>query len=351
MTAKRFVILSSVVFAILCYSSCSIFKSKSHQPFPVPPSPKPYSVPGTDDADNDGIIDSNDKCPNVPGVAKYNGCPIPDTDGDGINDEEDQCPKSPGRRTNNGCPEQGVGSPPPPPNNEDLDSIVVSNSGGSAISRHHEFEATSAGPEEEDTKPGNATLGFSYYKIMPLEETRDLRVTVIINGTSLQVRRQIRNIENEELEFVQKNDTSTICIVGDITAYKKLKITLLYDKSDFTITPVETEDEQVLDFVKGNNWHWKVRAVAEKPRTANITMLINAETPDGQKFKIATKQVDIKIVISQPVSIWIKIGNWFGSHIEYLLSTLVIPLVVYFYGRRRKRLDEAGKKTANNTDI
>ncbi|MDO9156894.1 MAG: OmpA family protein, partial [Sediminibacterium sp.] len=46
-----------------------------------------------------------DKCPSVPGLARYQGCPIPDTDGDGVNDEEDKCPSIKGTRENNGCPE------------------------------------------------------------------------------------------------------------------------------------------------------------------------------------------------------------------------------------------------------
>ncbi len=56
------------------------------------------------DTDNDGINDEEDKCPTVAGVAKYNGCPIPDTDGDGVNDELDKCPNEPGPADNNGCP-------------------------------------------------------------------------------------------------------------------------------------------------------------------------------------------------------------------------------------------------------
>lgn len=56
------------------------------------------------DTDGDGIIDNADQCPEVPGVAKYNGCPIPDTDKDGINDETDQCPTVAGIAKYNGCP-------------------------------------------------------------------------------------------------------------------------------------------------------------------------------------------------------------------------------------------------------
>jgi outer membrane protein OmpA-like peptidoglycan-associated protein len=56
---------------------------------------------GCPDIDGDGIIDSEDECPELAG--KINGCP--DTDGDGIVDPKDKCPKLFGVAANNGCPE------------------------------------------------------------------------------------------------------------------------------------------------------------------------------------------------------------------------------------------------------
>ncbi|MBC7650948.1 MAG: OmpA family protein [Deinococcales bacterium] len=56
------------------------------------------------DTDNDGIVDSKDKCPTVAGVAKYEGCPVPDTDNDGINDDNDKCPTVAGFARYDGCP-------------------------------------------------------------------------------------------------------------------------------------------------------------------------------------------------------------------------------------------------------
>ncbi len=56
------------------------------------------------DTDGDGINDELDKCPTVKGFARYQGCPIPDTDGDGVNDEEDKCPTRVGPASNQGCP-------------------------------------------------------------------------------------------------------------------------------------------------------------------------------------------------------------------------------------------------------
>jgi len=71
---------------------------------PVPYVAPPPPPPAPSDRDNDGITDPNDKCPDVPGIAKYDGCPIPDTDKDGINDENDKCPTVAGLAKYQGCP-------------------------------------------------------------------------------------------------------------------------------------------------------------------------------------------------------------------------------------------------------
>ncbi|NOT90630.1 OmpA family protein [Ferruginibacter sp.] len=62
------------------------------------------SLMGCPDKDGDGITDADDKCPAVAGLAKYGGCPIPDTDADGINDEQDKCPTEKGVARYQGCP-------------------------------------------------------------------------------------------------------------------------------------------------------------------------------------------------------------------------------------------------------
>ena len=65
-----------------------------------PPPPPP-------DRDHDGIIDADDKCPDVPGVPENQGCPA-DRDHDGIYDKDDACPDEKGVASSdpkkNGCP-------------------------------------------------------------------------------------------------------------------------------------------------------------------------------------------------------------------------------------------------------
>ncbi|HEY9168391.1 MAG TPA: OmpA family protein [Lutibacter sp.] len=58
---------------------------------------------GCPDTDGDGVIDSKDDCPTVAGLAALNGCP--DADGDGIADKDDACPNEKGTKANKGCPD------------------------------------------------------------------------------------------------------------------------------------------------------------------------------------------------------------------------------------------------------
>lgn len=58
---------------------------------------------GCPDTDGDGIADENDRCPDVAGVKALKGCP--DTDGDGITDTADRCPEKSGIEQFEGCPD------------------------------------------------------------------------------------------------------------------------------------------------------------------------------------------------------------------------------------------------------
>jgi len=73
--------------------------------------PKIVAIKKTD-RDGDGIPDVDDKCPDVPGLPEYDGCPPPkpsDADGDGILDNVDKCPNDPedkdGFEDEDGCPD------------------------------------------------------------------------------------------------------------------------------------------------------------------------------------------------------------------------------------------------------
>lgn len=72
-----------------------------------------FGVPTRADADRDGILDADDRCPNEPedkdGFEDSDGCPDPDNDGDGVPDVHDECAGEPedkdGFDDGDGCPD------------------------------------------------------------------------------------------------------------------------------------------------------------------------------------------------------------------------------------------------------
>ncbi|HVK87914.1 MAG TPA: OmpA family protein [Kofleriaceae bacterium] len=67
------------------------------------------------DSDKDSVLDKVDKCPAIAGPVENEGCPWPDTDGDTVADKDDKCPSVPGLVAFAGCPDadgDGVAEPP-----------------------------------------------------------------------------------------------------------------------------------------------------------------------------------------------------------------------------------------------
>lgn len=62
------------------------------------------ALKGCPDKDGDGVADIDDKCPDVKGLVALQGCP--DRDGDGITDADDRCPDAAGSKALNGCPDK-----------------------------------------------------------------------------------------------------------------------------------------------------------------------------------------------------------------------------------------------------
>jgi len=77
---------------------------------PADPKADGGAKPNAPDRDRDGTPDADDRCPDEPGLAQYQGCP--DTDGDGLPDPDDACPGAYGLSILNGCPDaDGDGVP------------------------------------------------------------------------------------------------------------------------------------------------------------------------------------------------------------------------------------------------
>ena len=82
--------------------------SNRHPRATKPSASESQSLIADGDRDGDGIPNDRDKCPDDPedfdGFQDEDGCPDPDNDRDGVLDVDDLCPNEPGPAANNGCP-------------------------------------------------------------------------------------------------------------------------------------------------------------------------------------------------------------------------------------------------------
>ena len=69
-----------------------------------PDKPGTPELNGCTDTDGDGVLDKDDECPDTAGLVENKGCPYVDSDGDGLLDKDDECPDTPGEKENKGCP-------------------------------------------------------------------------------------------------------------------------------------------------------------------------------------------------------------------------------------------------------
>ena len=124
-------------------------------------------IPDASDRDEDGILDKDDACPDVPGPpnddARLHGCP--DRDGDRIIDPDDACPDVPGTRSDdpskNGCPDRdgdGIIDPEdacpdaPGPRSDDPSKNGCPDRDGDGIIDSQDACPDDAGPPNDDPR-------------------------------------------------------------------------------------------------------------------------------------------------------------------------------------------------------
>ncbi len=142
---------------------------------------------GCPDTDKDGIQDSKDSCPKVWGLALFNGCP--DTDGDGIKDKDDACPKTFGLEEFHGCPDTDGDKIPDNVDKCPLVAGPLSNNGC---------------PEKEDGKPEEETT----------PERVDIGTPIMFEVNKSVIHSSSMPVIDEAVAELKENKSATVTIDG-----------------------------------------------------------------------------------------------------------------------------------------
>ena len=386
MITTRFLMTLCIALVLICCVSC--LSKKIGSPLPSPPAPVAVI---SKDSDDDNILDVDDKCPNVAGVSRYQGCPIPDTDGDGVNDEEDKCINIEGKKNNFGCPEitddDQVGSAPPDTDKDKVPNYLdkcpdvpgpKSNMGCPLSNENNVVEKDSDSDGVPDSKdkcpfekgsitkrgcpqspvaivdtprilppvvparensPPNATISYSYFDKIKFQATKDIRVLLQIDSSRGIVEQRLRVIENEEQQakVIRGSDTNTIKSLT-LKGYKLITVALEYDKSDFEVKSVNTEEQQELDSINGNYWHWRVKAITEK-QSSEIVIKVKAENPGVRSTQKDSRIIPVKVIIDNIGGLR-RTWNWVLNNPQYSIPSIIVPFFIFIFRRRKKNNNE-----------
>ena len=192
-----------------------------------------------------------------------------------------------------------------------------------------------------------AKLGYSYYPTMKRGDTKIIRAYVSINNPESKIRDTIRRIEKIQTIESPDDDTSTINIINDIPFYKKINI-VIDSTNDFSIRAFRPSRQEI-DTVKGNLWLWQITAKTDK-EFADITILVDAETPQGILENIDIRQINIQIEIDKVTFVRAAI-NYLGDNPKVsipLLAGLVafIGWLIRYYLEKKK--ESGGKVSQKN---
>ena len=193
-----------------------------------------------------------------------------------------------------------------------------------------------AEPAEEPVVSAKKTEGtLVYYCPTRMLENTANNISVTITKAALQqakeqLGKKVAASTGKTAEKIEKDING-----GSIAIADKMKVELKYSDKDFeTIYKPENED-QIFDGVNDMNWDWIIKPT--KVGNIQITIVVSAfDNKSGRWISVQTppKIYNIKVQVD-PRGYFAKLWGFLESNPEWLFIQILIPLVTFFYGRKR----------------
>lgn len=180
-------------------------------------------------------------------------------------------------------------------------------------------------PPSKDKEKKYGVLGYSYFKAMRQNETRNISAYVSIINSVKKVIDTLKEINSEDLP-VRANDTASV-FTQNIALYKYLDITLVDPDGDFSITQVHDNSRQEVDSLGSAFWSWAVTPKTKKSQ-ARLILKVVAEKQDGSHEPFKTRNIVINIGLDR--GIFRIIYTWLFENPDKALVIVIIPLIIFF---------------------
>lgn len=249
-----------------------------------------------------------------------------DIDNDGIIDSEDKCPSEPGSYVNFGCPEVlalEIKSDGRSPSSEGGIEIVKEepNSSKKVIKV---IDKTS--PMVDDTKQNLGLVAYSVPDKMQVGKTYTVKLRISKENNKVQL------INGNGVSIAEANIDSKITIAS-IRVEPIMSAKLISDSSKMLIQSTST---LVQDIEKEGFTEWEWRLTPIKGGDIFIKIMVSVIVKSDEET--ITKDIPVydEVVVVKSNYIF-TIKGFINEYWQWIMTTIIIPFIVWFYNKRKKK--------------
>lgn len=280
------------------------------------------------------VIEEKGKKLDIDSIIKVNNVKLDtistDFDNDGIVDSEDRCPNEPGSYANFGCPEV----------------LALEKSEGDPNKNSNRNPASEGGVEivrEEPSKPkktikvidktvivnNDPSLGLVAYSVpdkMQVGKTYSVKLRISKENNKLEL------INGNGVPIANANIDSKITIAS-LRVEPVMSAKLLSDSSKMLIQSTSTliQDIEKEGFTE---WEWRLTPIKGGDIFLKIMVSVVTASEDGKVTKDIPVYDDIINVKSNVV---FTIEGFIKQYWQWIMTTIIIPFIVWFYNRKKKK--------------
>jgi hypothetical protein len=146
------------------------------------------------------------------------------------------------------------------------------------------------------------------------------------------------NEEKMKMEVLEEADAKTDKVKTDTTIElgSKMKARLIpfsASETDFEIKPLGDDEQSFRGDRKKIIWQWKITPL--KPGQHELKLSIQIIEKDGEAVSLPARNIPV-VIFAKQESFMSKLGNFFSTKYEWIVSAVMIPLVIAVVNNRIK---------------
>ena len=189
--------------------------------------------------------------------------------------------------------------------------------------------------EEDNSSKG--TIAYSVPKEMQVGKSYQIKLRI-----SKQKGKEVNHtlvVGEREIPIADENVDSKVTI-ENVRVERTMTAELLSEDGAFKVTKLNT-DKQVIEDESYTEWGWIVTPQKSGKTYLKLVIKIKIEADGEVSYKdivVFDKDIEVKANAS------LEVKGWLSQYWQWLMTTIIIPIVVFFYKKREKRKQDLENK-------